>query len=202
MNSKQRSDSTLGFYEENAQDFFDRTFDLDLSHLYSPFLERLPKGAHILDAGCGSGRDSKAFLDKGYRVTGMDATEAMVELSRRVTGLPIVHQSFQEMSWEEAFDGIWASATLLHVPKSEMPSVFRRFERALKPGGIWYLSFKHGDGEREKDGRHFSDYTDAGLLELLEGFPGLRAITTWQTPSVDPNRQEQIWLNGLLEKQG
>jgi SAM-dependent methyltransferase len=200
MNSKQRSNSTLGFYEENAQNFFDRTFGLDMTNLYPPFLERLPEGAHILDAGCGSGRDAKAFIEKGYQVTGMDAAEAMVKLARRVTGLPIVHQSFQEMTWEEAFDGIWTSATLLHVPKSEMPSVFERFERALKPGGIWYLSFKYGDQEREKDGRHFSDLTEVGLSELLEELPTLRVMTTWHTPSADPNRREEVWLNGLLEK--
>src|SRR5829696_3675444 len=86
--------------------------------------------------------------------------------------------------WAECFDGIWASASLLQVPRADLPRVAVVFRRALKPGGVWYISFKHGTEEREKDGRRFTDMTDQTLQAVLSTIPGLCAIEVWISEDV------------------
>src|SRR5439155_961832 len=131
-----------------------------LNELYEPFLKELAPNAHILDAGCGSGRDSKAFLDHGFIVTAIDASPQMAHAASTLTNQPCKVLSFQEMDFREEFNGIWACASILHVPKAEMPDVMKRFVTGLKPGGIFYISLKEGEGERiAEDGRFFNYYS-------------------------------------------
>lgn len=198
MSLKRPSDTTRAFYDANAHAYSERTFTLDMSQLYAPFLERLPPGATILDAGCGPGRDIKAFTEMDYKVKGMDASASMVTLARQHAKGDVIQQTFQEISWENAFDGIWACASLLHVPRTDMPEVFARLARALKPGGVWYLSFKYGNDEWAQGGRHFTNYTENSLQALLEGFPELTLVKWWKTSDIRPGREEEFWLNALI----
>ena len=140
------------------------------------FLPRIPSGGTILDAGCGSGRDSLAFTKKGFNVTAVDASPELVEKAKLHTGLDVQVMRFGEIDYEAEFDGIWACASLLHVSRQDTPAVFRRFVRALKPAGCWYLSYKYGEGDTERDGRLFSNHTEASLTELLQGFPELEIV--------------------------
>lgn len=192
-------DSTIQYYDANARSFYQRTAGLDVAHLYSPFLERLPSGAHILDAGCGSGRDSLFFINKGYRVTAMDASKNLAELASRLLNQPVRVLRFDELDYEEEFDGVWANASLLHVPRKEMPGVLERFTRALKPGGIFYLSFKHGSGESLRDDRRFNDYDEPAFRRLLSGHPQLDVVNIWTTRDNRPECSES-WLNVLVRK--
>src|SRR5579859_643185 len=114
---------TLDFYERNGAKFAAQTQALDMSAFYDRFLANLPPHGHILDAGCGSGRDSKAFLERGYKVTAIDATQSFVDMASAYTGLPVQKMTFQAMSFNNAFDGIWACASLLHVPLNDLPDV-------------------------------------------------------------------------------
>ena len=188
------------WYDENAQDFLERTLNLDMTALYEPFLRHMRPGGHILDAGCGPGRDTKAFIKQGFKVTAIDASKAMVELASQVTGQRAKLMTFQEVGWEEEFDGIWACASLLHVPRADIEDVFRRFEKALKTDGIWYLSFKQGAGEREKAGRFFNDYTEEELKALISQFPSLRALEFWSTGDIRQDRHAEQWHNVVLRK--
>lgn len=106
----------------------------------------------------------------------MDASVEMVARAERPTGRGVLHRNFKDMVFEAEFDGIWACASLLHVPRSEMADVFGRFVRALEPGGIWYLSFKLGDSERIKDGRLFNDQTEESLTAALSKFGALESV--------------------------
>jgi SAM-dependent methyltransferase len=172
------------YYRKHAQKFFERTAFLDVEKLYAPFLRLLPEGAHILDAGCGSGRDTKAFRERGYQVTAFDATPEMVELATQLTGEPVAVMRFQEMAYVEEFDGIWACASLLHVTLAELSAVFARFIEALKPGGYWYMSFKYGGEEgreRQSGERLFTDFTEVSLQTFLEGFEQLKIVTLFAT---------------------
>lgn len=191
--------NSVGYYERNAEAFLERTTRADVSSLYEPFLRRLPEGGHILDVGCGSGRDAAAFLKLGFRVTATDPSKAMVEASSRLTGQPTLKLAFWDLKFEREFDGIWACASLLHVPKVEMNLVLHRLIRALKPGGWIYLSFKHGDSERVEHGRLFNDYTEDLFRPILALQTSLTIERIWVTDDQRPARPQK-WLNILARR--
>ncbi|WMY73836.1 class I SAM-dependent methyltransferase [Buttiauxella selenatireducens] len=190
---------TLNYYQNNAQVFFNGTVNVDMSSLYESFTRLLLPGSQVLDAGCGSGRDSKAFIEMGYQVEAFDASSEMVALASQHTGLSVQQMTFAEVDTQQHYDGIWCCASLLHVPSQELPSVMQKLANALKPGGVWYVSFKYGDSEREKDGRLFTDMNEASLGALLETTPEVEIETLWTTQDNRPERDE-IWLNALLRK--
>lgn len=187
------------FYQLHAQRFFSETVDVDMSELYRPFVAHLKPGARILDAGCGSGRDAKAFREMGYAVEAFDASAELVELARQHTGLPVKQMRFEDVTEVERYDGIWCCASLLHVPLAELPGVMAQLAKALKPGGVWYLSFKYGCGEREKDGRRFTDMDESGFAEFLSGLSGVEVMDSWQTHDQRPERDDS-WINLVLSK--
>lgn len=193
---------TTRWYDDNAEGFAERTRTIDLRHLYDKFLAHVTPNGAVLDAGCGSGRDSKAFLERGYRVTAIDASKNMATLAGRYLGRSVAQMRFQDVAWRNQFDGIWACASLLHVPKDELPGVFGRLERALKPGDALYASFKLGYGERQDaaTGRHFTDLTEAELTELVERSSTLGVLTLWANPDDRPGYDTE-WLNVLTRKQ-
>ena len=184
-------DSTHRYYEDKAEEYLARTSQLDMESLYKPFLELIPAGGTILDAGCGPGRDVLAFLKQGFRVTAFDASEKMVEIASTQTGVAALQMRFQE------FDGIWACASLLHVPFCELEDVLTRFRRALKTGGICFMSFKQGNGERFEDGRRFIDFTEATLQQKLADISGLSILRTWGTED-QAGRSGVQWVNALI----
>lgn len=192
---------TQEYYQQHAQRFFDDTVAVEMEPLYRPFTARLPPGARVLDAGCGSGRDALAFRRMGYRVDAFDASPNLVALARAHSGLEVRAMRFQELEAESSYDGIWCCASLLHVARAELPSVMARLARALKPGGAWYLSFKYGSEERHQAGRSFTDLDEPGLSALLAPLPHLTLLECWQTRALRPERSER-WLNALLRREG
>ncbi|MBE0436659.1 MAG: class I SAM-dependent methyltransferase [Methylomicrobium sp.] len=192
---------TIDFYNTNAEQYVAETSSLDVSDHLNRFLNFIPDGGHILDLGCGSGRDSRFFIDRGYSVTAVDASEGIAKLASEFIGKTVDVLAFQELDYFEAFDGIWACASLLHCPKSEMDSVIRRMARALKQSGIVYMSFKYGIGERvDERGRFFNDYTEADLSELLVAQSDLEIIDLF-TESKSLRGGLQTWLNLYAKKQ-
>lgn len=190
---------TINYYQHNADSFFTATVAVDMSSLYAPFVEALTPPELILDAGCGSGRDAKAFAEMGYRVEAFDASSEMVARAARYSGLTVRQRSFTDISETARYDGIWCCASLLHVPGDELPGVMQRLATALKPGGVWYVSFKYGTGEREKEGRRFTDLDEAGLTTLVAALADIDITRMWQTLDKRPDRSE-TWLNALLLK--
>lgn len=198
--SKGPHEQTLSYYEANAERFVRDTRDLDMESVYGLFLALLPPGARILDAGCGSGRDSRAFLERGYEVTALDASEAMVELASGHIDRPVLHMSFDQVRFRERFDGVWASASLLPVPRHGIAEVLGRLATALKAGGVMFASFKYGEGETIRDGRLFNDYDERSLGDLLRSRPDLVPLEVWRTTGLRPDRDDVTWLNALLRK--
>ena len=187
---------TIEFYQENADTFFDGTVNVDMAHIYQRFIENLPAGATILDAGCGSGRDTKAFLDMGFKVDAIDASSEMVERATAHTGIDVKLARFDEVEAVEKYDGIWTCASLLHVPEVELLDTLNVLGKSLKPGGVWYLSFKYGDCQREKDGRLFTDLNEERYDKLLKNLSQFQSIQLWYTEDCRPGRSER-WLNAI-----
>ncbi|MGK5027138.1 DUF3427 domain-containing protein [Janthinobacterium sp. RB2R34] len=191
--------STLSYYNQNAPAFFSNTVNVDMSALYDRFLSAMSAGGIILDAGCGSGRDAKAFLDKGYRVTAFDASHELVQLAKEHTDLDVQLRTFADVKEQACYDGIWACASLLHVPQAELPATLAGLWNALKPGGAFYLSFKLGTSERVQDGRHFTDVDEPQLREWFASLSDVDSVDCWQTIDQRPGRTEQ-WLNALVRR--
>lgn len=190
--------STIRYYDDHADEYIRSTLGVEMQSLYQPFLDRLPKDGRILDAGCGSGRDSKHFLDRGYSVVSMDASRKMVDVTTELTGQQALQTTIQDISETDEFDGVWACASLLHLPLVELPDVFRRMAQALRPSGVIYASFKEGKGERIQDGRLFTDMDEAITNELLVGVTELELVELWQTDDLRPDRSDK-WQNVLLQ---
>ena len=190
---------TIDYYNKHAEEFTASTVEIDMESLYPPFLAELPEGARILDVGCGSGRDTLAFKNKGYHIDAIDYSEELIKKATELTGIQVKYQSFYELSEVAVYDGIWACASLLHCQRHRLAEVLQRLLRALKPGGVIYMSFKYGDSDREKGGREFTDLNECQAEELLEKFSHVSLIHQWIMVDKRPEREEQ-WLNLLWKK--
>lgn len=196
----QVSESTIEYYNSHARNFAVDTQSIDFEIIQIKFSGKLIVTAHILDFGCGSGRDTKYFLDHGYIVDAIDGSEEMCKLATEYTGIQVKHMLFQELDEQEKYDGIWACSSILHLPIEELESVLNKMSAALKPKGIIYTSFKYGTFEGEKNGRYFTDMTEETFAALLKKLPTLSLEEQWITSDVRPGRGDEKWLNLILRK--
>ncbi len=193
--------STTGYYDAHAAEFCENTVSVDVSALYLPFLRELPAGGRILDAGCGSGRDSRAFLRSGYRVVSIDASREMVAAATKHTGQEALLLRFDALDFDSEFDGIWACGSLLHIARRDLDSVLARFSRALKPKGVAYLSFKYGNSERMEGERFFNDLDETTLATILSPRLELEIVQVWTTEDLRNNtRGPQRVLNAIVRR--
>ena len=195
---------TLDFYQTNAKDFFSQTINVDMQNVYQPFLENLPKGKQaILDVGCGSGRDSVFFANKGFEVVAIDGSKSLIELAQqtdtRIDWQCLRFDEIAKQSWQNQFTGIWACASLLHVPFDDLTKLLNDLILCIKSDGILYASFKYGDSEREKDGRFFCDINEQRWQLIGEQLDSAKPVMIWQTIDNRVDRQE-IWWNVILLK--
>lgn len=189
---------TLKYYNDNAEAYIENTLHANVSDLYAHFLPKVPEGGSILDLGCGSGRDSKYFIDLGYKVTAVDGSEEFCKKAKENLDIDALCMRFEEICFEEEFNAVWACASLLHVPKNEIHSILRKIERALKPEGILYMSFKYGTEERISGERTFSDYTEKDIPWLL-GETQMECIECWISGDVREDRAGENWLNIIVQ---
>lgn len=194
---------TLDYYQTYAKDFFSQTINVDMQNVYHPFLENLPKGKQaILDVGCGSGRDSVFFANQGFEVVAIDGSQNVIGLAKqtdtRIDWQCLRFHEIAKQSWQNQFTGIWACASLLHVPFDDLTKLLNDLILCIKSDGILYASFKYGDSEREKDGRFFCDINEQRWQLIEEQLDSAKALKLWQT--VD-NRMDKrdIWWNVLLK---
>ena len=191
---------TLEFYDRNTDSFVSGTLGADMRETRSRFSACLPPDALILDFGCGSGRDAKAFLDAGYRVEASDGSEELCTRASELTGIPVRHMLFQELDEQEKYDGVWACASILHLPGNELTDELGRIESALKPGGVLYASFKYGSFEGMRGGRYFTDFTEDSLNAFWSQTTSMRIFDLWITQDVRPDRKDEKWINLLARR--
>lgn len=193
-------DNTIAYYNLNADNFVENTQNADMHLVQERFLQQLSKNASILDFGCGSGRDTRFFLEKGYHVTATDGSAEICRLASAFTGIEVKQMLFQELDETNIYDGIWACSSILHLPKNELLSVMRKMCAALKDAGIIYTSFKYGDFEGERNGRYFVDFTEDAFRDFIKEVPEIIIVESWITGDVRPGRGEEKWLNLMLKK--
>lgn len=191
---------TLTYYNQNAQAFAATTVSVEFTATQARFTAHLPQGGSILDFGCGSGRDTKHFLDQGFCVEAIDGSDELCKLASKYTGIPVKHMLFQELDAVEQYDGIWACSSILHLPLEELLPVLEKIAKALKPQGIIYTSFKYGNFAGERNGRYFTDMTETSFAALTHNITALTIEEQWITSDVRPGRGEEKWLNIILRK--
>ncbi|HEV2651595.1 MAG TPA: class I SAM-dependent methyltransferase [Rhizomicrobium sp.] len=190
---------SIDYYDRNGGRFFADSAYADLARTHARFLAHVRDGGAILEAGCGSGRDALAFSKAGYAVTAFDGSAKMVELAREHCGLPVMHMRFNEVAWHDAFDGIWSCASLLHVARDELPGVMMRLANALKHGGAWFMSFKHGTTDRHANERYFTDMDESLVVNAIRG-TGLDPADVWISSDARPGREGERWTNAIARK--
>ena len=195
-----QQDKTLSFYNTNAKAFTESTVNVDFSYVQNKFLNKLESDAIILDFGCGSGRDTKYFLEHGYAVEAIDGSVELCKLAGEYTGIEVKNMYFQDLQEVEKYDAIWACSSILHLPYTALVEVMKKMVTALKDKGLIYTSFKYGTFEGERNGRYFIDMTEEGLEKLLQDVGRLTVEETWITSDVRPGRGEEKWLNLFLRK--
>ena len=187
------------YYQDNAQHFYESTIDVDMRSLYQCFLPLVKQKGRILDAGCGTGRDSKSFIELGFEVEAFDASEQLAAMASKLIKKTVKVDHFDTYHNKNAFDAIWACASLLHVPHKELKSVFKSLTDLLYDHGVFYCSFKYGDEEVERNGRLFSNLTEASFTHKIAGLP-LEIIKQWKTGDLREGRENEKWLNVIMRK--
>jgi len=195
-----QKDSTLCYYDDHAEEFYKSTVNVEFTTMQKQFLEKLDNGSYILDFGCGSGRDTRYFLEKGYHVDAIDGSKELCQLAGEFTGIEVKNMFFEELSEANKYDGIWACSSILHLPIAELTQVMKKMVVALKENGIIYTSFKYGTFAGERNGRFFTDMTEVTFAEFIRKIEDLEVEEQWTTSDVRPGRGEEKWLNLILRK--
>lgn len=197
---KGKLNKTLVYYNTNAASFASSTRSVDFTQTQDKFLCLLSPAATILDFGCGSGRDTKYFLDVGMQVDATDGSEELCRLASEYTGIPVRQMLFEELDAKAQYDGIWACSSILHLPKDALKDVFKKMLEALREHGVIYTSFKYGTFEGERSGRFFTDFTEETFQDFSVDIEGMQIEEMWITGDVRPGRGEERWLNLILRK--
>jgi len=192
---------TLKYYDNNIESYkemwlndFSKNYNFEIPDV---FLGYLNTNSHILDLGCGTGRDSKYFINKGYQVTSIDGSKEMCKIAK--TLLEEVKQiNFLDMNYNNEFDGVFACASLLHLSNEDLILVLKKISNALKQNGILYTCFKYGESTRIDNGRFYNDMTEEKFLDLVKNIENLKIIKSWITEQYKSNTK---FLNYIIKKQ-
>ncbi|CBH22137.1 Methyltransferase type 11 (modular protein) [Acetoanaerobium sticklandii] len=192
--------AAITFYEKNGDAYADETLFIDMSDVYERFEVYLKDGDNILDAGCGAGRDSKHFLEKGYDVTSFDGCKKLAQRASSFIGKSVINMKFTELNYNEDFNAIWACSSLIHLTRKAFVKVLLKFYEALKPEGHVYISLKYGDSEKVEDGRVFTSYTQSLVKDIIDTKTPFKIEEIWITSDKRVGRENEKWLNVILYK--
>ena len=193
-------EKTLQYYNQNDEVFITGTLNVDFSETQEKFLSYLIPGDKILDFGCGSGRDTKYFLSKGFEVRAIDGSKKMCEFASQFTGIDVKQLDFLDFDEKNQYNGIWACSSILHLNSEELLYVLKNISASLKSDGIFYTSFKYGTFEGERNGRFFNDMNETKFSELLKKISSLKLMENWVTEDVRTGHKNEKWLNVICKK--
>jgi SAM-dependent methyltransferase len=186
-------ETTSSFYRDNAATYATRERTLPVSRL-DAFLSMLPPGAAVLELGCGGGQDSAYMLSRGFDVTPTDGSAELATQAEAHLGRPVKIMAFEELDAEDAFDGVWAEASLLHVPRATLPDVIERIRRALRQGGALHATFKAGHIEGYDGFGRYYNYPSADLLSGMLNRGGWRDVIVSASDGSGYDGKPTCWL--------
>lgn len=193
---------TLGHYDRNAQQFREHTWDHDVSQNIAALLRHI-EGApplRILDFGCGPGRDLLAFKRLGHQPTGLEGSAPLAAMAREASGCEVLEQNFLALDLPpEYFDGVYANASLFHVPAQELPRVLGELRNSLRPGGVLFSSNPRGQGQEGWQGERYGSWHDLEAWQQHMGAAGFAPLEHYYRPEGLP-RDQQPWLASVWRK--
>lgn len=187
---------TFSSYGQKAESFWENTKDHDVNQNYNAFLAPFNGkiGLDILDFGCGPGRDVLYFKSLGHNPVGLDGTLEFCEMARQQTGCPILHQSFNDLDLEEnSFDGVFANASMFHVPSDNLDKVLKDLQISLRPGGILFTSNPRGDEEGWSSPERYGNFMQLDKSTEYLVNAGFKVLDHYYRPPGLPI-EEQKWL--------
>lgn len=196
----EKKDLTLEYYSQKAHEFSIDTQHVVFTELQDKFLKYLPAKSKILDLGCGSGRDSKYFIDKGHSVIALDGCKELCEIASKYIGKDVINSTFEDFCTDDTFDGIWACASLLHLPIEKLPLVIEKYSKKLNKNGCFYLSFKYGNFSGVKNGRFFTYLDEEMFKQIIKNNKNLKIDFLSITKDVRVDRENEKWLNIFLKR--
>jgi SAM-dependent methyltransferase len=194
-----RDSATLGFYAEEAEIYAGREREADLARI-ERFARLLPAGGQVLELGCGGGQDSAALLARGFDVTPTDGSPELAAQAALRLGRPVSVLLFEDLVASAAYDGVWANACLLHVPRAALPAIIAKVHAALRPGAAFYASFKAGEAEgRDRFGRYYN-YPSADWLREAYGDGAWSSLDIIEEAGGGYDREPTLWLHAFAIK--
>lgn len=191
---------SIDYYNRHASDYYDNTVEISMKEILEKFIVLLPEGGTVLDLGCGSGRDSLFLIEEGFDVTALDGSSELCELAEIHIGQEVLNMRFEEIDFQEVFDGVWACASLLHVPEEKIDMILEKVITSLNKKGILYMSFKYGNFSGERNGRYFKDYNTGEIKELIARHKELEIIEIFKTNDLRKERADEKWIHVLAKK--
>lgn len=192
---------TLKYYDDNIESYkeqwlndFSKNYNFEITDI---FLSYLSENSHILDLGCGTGRDSKYFIDRGYQVTSIDGSKEMCKVAENLLNRKVEQINFLDIDYNNEFEGIFACASLLHLDNKDLIVVLKKISSALKQNGILYTCFKYGDSTRVDKGRFYNDMNEEKFLDLMKNIENLKIIKYWISEQYKSNTR---FLNYIIKK--
>ena len=186
---------TQRYYNDNGPAYAERTLRADMSDAYRRFLRHIPPASRVLDVGCGAGRDLLAFSNRGYRVTGIDSSSTMVGIAIAFSGAPCQVVAVEDMQFRDEFEGAWACASLLHVPKCRFGSALTKIQRALVKGGVMFVSMQEGKGEKTAPDERFFAYYSMIELQNAIAATGFDILESWASVDSLGRASQPQWIN-------
>ncbi|NLJ95620.1 MAG: class I SAM-dependent methyltransferase [Clostridiales bacterium] len=193
-------DSTRMFYESNAEEYFNKTYNANMLYEYDRFLNYVAPTGHVMDLGCGSGRDSLFFLQHNYIVDALDSSKKLCELVNKKIGIKPLNCRIQDWKPNIRYDGIWACASLLHLKSDEFETFIRNLQIYLNIHGVLFASVKNGipTGVCD-DGRYYQNYTEASIKNIIDKNPALSLKELWYSQD-SFDRDDFRWMNFIVMK--
>ena len=196
-----KRDATRRFYQSHSREYADATIERALAHVLRDFCRRISSDGQVLDLGCGAGHDLSSIAGTGRVAIGLDYAEPIARIARSISTCPVVVADMRAIPFRDlAFDGVWASASLLHLPRRDLPTALSEIRRILRPNGRFFASVKAGSGEmHDKEGRFFALYDQDGWRRSLQE-AGFVILSLESSESSLPNplgARSERWLNSL-----
>lgn len=190
------NERTLKYYENHAGEYFERTISLDMTRCYELFMKYSKPPCKVLDAGSGSGRDTKYLRSLGFDVVSLDGCLELAKISTDYTGEPTLYMNLNDISFQQEFDRLWTAAVLVHFQEDHLLEVMERLKCALKPNGMWLMSFKYGECSKFVDERFFYNVTESSLQKLILNLHGLELVEYY----LQCEKEEIVWINAMVRK--